>query len=70
MPFTPASPGEKGFKDTVLARGGTITRVRAKFDIGGLYAWHCHIIEHEDDQMMRPLCVVDPSHPEVKCNPN
>jgi FtsP/CotA-like multicopper oxidase with cupredoxin domain len=36
-----------------------ITTVRAKFDIPGLYVWHCHIVEHEDNEMMRPF-VVDP----------
>lgn len=48
---------EKGFKDTVVAYPGQITRVKAKFDIEGLYVWHCHIVEHEDNEMMRPYCV-------------
>ena len=29
----------------------------AKFDIAGLYVWHCHILEHEDNEMMRPFVV-------------
>ena len=41
-------PWEKGFKDTVIAYPGMITKVKAKFDIAGLYVWHCHILEHED----------------------
>ena len=59
----PPSPGETGRMDTAIANGHEILRVRAHFDIGGLYAWHCHIIEHEDEEMMRPLCVVDPANP-------
>jgi len=50
-------PGETGFKDTVIAYPGEITRVKAKFDIAGLYVWHCHILEHEDNEMMRPYVV-------------
>ena len=45
---------EAGFKDTVIAYPGEITRVKALFDIAGLYVWHCHIVEHEDNEMMRP----------------
>jgi bilirubin oxidase len=45
---------EIGFKDTVIALPGEITRVRAKFDVAGRYVWHCHIIDHEDNEMMRP----------------
>jgi len=48
---------ETGFKDTVIAYPGEITRVKAKFDIAGLYVWHCHILEHEDNEMMRPYAV-------------
>ncbi len=47
-------PWETGFKDTVIAYPGEITRVKARFDIPGLYVWHCHIVEHEDNEMMRP----------------
>jgi FtsP/CotA-like multicopper oxidase with cupredoxin domain len=53
----PPEPGETGFKDTVIAYPGEITRVRAKFDLAGLFVWHCHIIEHEDNEMMRPYRV-------------
>ena len=48
---------EKGFKDTVIAYPGEITRVKAKFDLEGFYVWHCHIVEHEDNEMMRPFHV-------------
>jgi FtsP/CotA-like multicopper oxidase with cupredoxin domain len=45
---------ETQFKDTVIAYPGQITRIRAKFDREGLFVWHCHILEHEDNEMMRP----------------
>lgn len=50
-------PGETGFKDTVIAYPGEVTRVKARFDYPGLFVWHCHIIEHEDNEMMRPYRV-------------
>jgi spore coat protein A len=55
-PLSP-SAAETGFKDTVLAYPGQITRIRAKFDRSGRYVWHCHILEHEDNEMMRPYIV-------------
>jgi FtsP/CotA-like multicopper oxidase with cupredoxin domain len=54
------NPNEAGFKDTVLAFPGQVTRIKAKFDIAGLYVWHCHIVEHEDNEMMRPMIVAGP----------
>jgi spore coat protein A, manganese oxidase len=48
---------ESGFKDTVIAYPGEVTRIKALFDIAGLYVWHCHILSHEDNEMMRPFCV-------------
>ena len=54
-------PNEAGYKDTVMALPGEITRIKAKFDIEGLYVWHCHIVEHEDNEMMRPFMVTRPS---------
>jgi FtsP/CotA-like multicopper oxidase with cupredoxin domain len=53
----PPEPWEAGFKDTVIAYPGEVTRLKATFDIAGLYVWHCHIVEHEDNEMMRPYCV-------------
>jgi FtsP/CotA-like multicopper oxidase with cupredoxin domain len=50
-------PWESGFKDTVISYPGEITTVRARFDLEGLYVWHCHIVEHEDNEMMRPYVV-------------
>jgi hypothetical protein len=45
---------ETGRKDTVVAYPGEITRVKATLDRPGLFVWHCHIVEHEDHEMMRP----------------
>jgi FtsP/CotA-like multicopper oxidase with cupredoxin domain len=50
-------PWETGFKDTVTAFPGQITRIKAKFDLPGRFVWHCHILEHEDNEMMRPYTV-------------
>ena len=47
-------PWESGFKDTVIAYPGEVTRVRARFATPGQFVWHCHIVEHEDNEMMRP----------------
>ena len=54
---TPPEPWETGFKDTVIAYPGQVTRVRATFANPGLFVWHCHIVEHEDNEMMRPFRV-------------
>jgi spore coat protein A, manganese oxidase len=50
-------PWETGFKDTVIAYPQEITRIKAKFDVPGRFVWHCHIVEHEDHEMMRPYVV-------------
>lgn len=52
---------ENGWKDTVISYPGEATRVVSTFDIPGLYVWHCHIVEHEDNEMMVPYCVGDPA---------
>jgi FtsP/CotA-like multicopper oxidase with cupredoxin domain len=56
---TPRSPEvwESGFKDTVISYPGEVTRVRGRFDVEGLFVWHCHIVEHEDNEMMRPYAI-------------
>jgi FtsP/CotA-like multicopper oxidase with cupredoxin domain len=41
----------------VIAYPDEITRVKALFDLPGRYVWHCHIVEHEDNEMMRPYIV-------------
>lgn len=63
---------ELGWKETVRMNPGEATRVIMRFDLpGGLpfavppsprtggneYVWHCHILEHEEHDMMRPLVV-------------
>ncbi len=53
----PAFPWEQGWKETVIANPGMVTRIIATFDLPGLYVWHCHILEHEDNEMMRPYYV-------------
>jgi bilirubin oxidase len=58
-PQRPPEVWETGFKDTVIAYPGEITRIKARFDLPGRYVWHCHIVEHEDNEMMRPYDVGD-----------
>jgi spore coat protein A len=48
---------EMGWKDTAVMLPGEVTRVIAKFDRPGRYVWHCHILSHEDHEMMRPFYV-------------
>jgi FtsP/CotA-like multicopper oxidase with cupredoxin domain len=50
----PPEAWESGFKDTVIAYPGEVTRLRARFVNPGQFVWHCHIVEHEDNEMMRP----------------
>ncbi len=59
-PPVPPDPNEMGWKDTFRAHPGQVTRVIARFDRAGLYVVHCHILEHEDNDMMRPYEVVYP----------
>ena len=57
----PPEPGETGWKDTVRAEPGMITRIIARFDgYVGRYVWHCHLLEHAANEMMRPFDVVAP----------
>jgi FtsP/CotA-like multicopper oxidase with cupredoxin domain len=61
----PPEDWETGEKDTVIVYPGEVTRVKATFDLPGFYVWHCHILEHEDNEMMRPYHVgpMDPFAP-------
>ncbi len=55
-------PGERGWKDTVAAHPGQITRVIARFEgFTGAFPYHCHILEHEDHEMMRQFVVLCPA---------
>lgn len=72
-PPTPPDANEIGWKDTVRMNPGEATTVIMKFDLpklppsmgdplsprtgGHEYVWHCHILEHEEHDMMRPLIV-------------
>ena len=53
----PPGPDERGPKDTVRVPPSTRTRIIARFDRPGRYVWHCHILSHEDHEMMRPFLV-------------
>lgn len=65
---TPPAEERPAFKDTVKAMPGEVTRVIMKFDLPTgthvrrgdkfRYVFHCHILEHEDNDMMRPYDVV------------
>ena len=60
-PVVPPDPAEAGWKDTVRADPGMVTRIIARFEgYAGRYVWHCHILEHEDNEMMRPYDVLPP----------
>jgi spore coat protein A, manganese oxidase len=64
---TPPLPAEEGWFDTTIAPPamedpmhkplGQRTRIIMKFKLPGLYVWHCHILSHEDHDMMRPLFI-------------
>ena len=70
-PAVGAPPNEDGRKDTVQAHPGEVTRIRARFELpdegtivlppgvaNPQYVWHCHILEHEENDMMRAFEVV------------
>jgi spore coat protein A len=70
---TPPPPNEQGWKDTVLANPFTVTTIRVRFaqqdgspfsfdaTQGPGYVWHCHILDHEDNEMMRPYKLISAS---------
>jgi spore coat protein A len=58
-PVQLAEDYESGWKDTVRADPGMVTRILIPFEgYAGRYVWHCHILEHEDNEMMRPYEVL------------
>lgn len=58
-PAQPPEPHESGWKDTVRADPGMVTRIAMCFEgEPGRYVWHCHYLEHEDNEMMRPYQVL------------
>ena len=55
----PPAANESGWKDTVRAEPGMVTRIIVRFEgYTGRYVWHCHNLEHEDNEMMRPYEVL------------
>jgi len=68
IPIPPESNERPAWKDTIKTYAGYVTRVVARFDLpaGTLakpgdefrYVWHCHLLEHEDNEMMRPFNIV------------
>jgi spore coat protein A, manganese oxidase len=55
----PPDANEAGWKDVVRADPGMVTRIVIRFEgFVGRYVWHCHVLEHEDYEMMRPYEVV------------
>jgi spore coat protein A len=60
-PRVPPPPNEAGWKDTVRVDPREIVRVITRFeDYLGLFAYHCHILEHEDHEMMRQFQTIPP----------
>ena len=58
-PAVPPDAGETGWKDTVRAHPGMVTRIIVRFEgFTGRYVWHCHVLEHGDNEMMRPYEVI------------
>jgi spore coat protein A len=69
--FIPPEPNYQGWKETVRMNPGEVTRVIMKFSLpsvpfvvplsprlgGHEYVWHCHILEHEEHDMMRPIVI-------------
>jgi spore coat protein A, manganese oxidase len=61
-PPVPPEPPEAGWKDTIRVHPGSITRIIVRFEgYTGRYLWHCHILEHEANEMMRPFEVRPPT---------
>jgi spore coat protein A len=68
IPIPPESNERPAWKDTIKTYSGYVTRVIARFDLpAGVvpksgeefrYVWHCHVLEHEDNEMMRPYKIV------------
>ena len=52
-------PTDQGAQDTSWVGPGEMVNIAAKFDMPGEYVWHCHILSHEDHDMMRPFEVID-----------
>lgn len=58
---SPPAAENAGRKDTFVINPGEVATVTALFDKPGEYVWHCHILSHEDHDMMRPIVVGQPT---------
>jgi len=79
---TTALPQEMGWKDTIQMNPGEVTTIRVHFGSntglpfafdptqGPGYVWHCHIVDHEDNEMMRPYTPVKKDRPSKPCPPH
>jgi hypothetical protein len=66
----PIQPNEQCWKDTINVDATEVVTIRVRFTqqdgsifpfdatSGPGYVWHCHLLEHEDNEMMRPYKVV------------
>jgi FtsP/CotA-like multicopper oxidase with cupredoxin domain len=76
---TGPNPEETGWKDTVKMNPGEVTVIKVRFSPvdgsknysfdpteGPGYVWHCHILDHEDNEMMRPYVVVSAPKPDCE----
>jgi spore coat protein A len=55
----PPDPGEAGWKDTAIVNPRDVLTLLVRFeDFTGKYVFHCHVVEHEDNDMMRPFLVL------------
>jgi spore coat protein A len=55
----PPQPNEAGWKDTAIVNPRDALSVQVRFEgYAGRYVYHCHVAEHEDNDMMRPYEVV------------
>ena len=59
-----------GWKDTIRIDPGNVVEVAIRFDLAGRYVYHCHVLEHEDTEMMRPLVVLPRAMPNMPGLPN
>jgi bilirubin oxidase len=59
----PPTAQESGLLDTVNVNPSEITRIKMTFDEPGRFVWHCHTLEHEDNEMMRPFEIVPKGAP-------
>jgi spore coat protein A, manganese oxidase len=55
----PPAPNEAGWKDTAIVNPHDVLTILVRFEgFTGRYVFHCHMAEHEDNDMMRPFEVV------------